>query len=289
MNRLARKCFVASAGVHLLLLAILLVGPAFLTSKAPGPESFPVIEFVPIMTTDLPTSGGGSPSGAPPLPQPTPPAPLPKPEIKPTPVPPAPREVRPAPAPPPTERARSTEPDVTDTKPKKRLPEVSTEVVTRKPDPKANRRTPSDDAEDTRAADARTRAREVAREFASAAGALRKGLSGSTSVELLGPGGGGIPYANFKQSVFSVYYNAWEPPARIANENAIAKASVTIDRDGTVINFQITAPSGDADMDASVRRTLERVKYAAPLPEGSKESQRTVTIVFDLKAKRGIE
>jgi TonB family protein len=286
MNRLEKKCVLASAGIHLLLLAILLVGPAFLPSKAPGPESFPVIEFVPLRTTDLPISGGGDPRGSPLPPAPAPP----RTEVKPTPAPPV-RDVKPAPAPPPppVERARSPESDVVDTKPARRLPEVSTEIVTRQPDPKAARRTPSDDAEDTSVADARARAREVARGIANAAGALRKGLSGSTSVELLGPGGGGIPYANFKQAVFSVYYRAWEPPASIANENAIAKASVTIDRDGTVITFRITVRSGDPDMDASVQRTLERVKYAAPLPEGSKESQRTVTIVFDLKAKRGIE
>ena len=33
MNRLAKKCLIASAGLHLLLFVILLVGPAFLSKK----------------------------------------------------------------------------------------------------------------------------------------------------------------------------------------------------------------------------------------------------------------
>jgi hypothetical protein len=34
--------------------------------------------------------------------------------------------------------------------------------------------------------------------------------------------------------------------------------------------------------------TLRRVTFAVPLPEGAKESQRTVTIKFNVKAKRGL-
>ncbi len=293
MNRLQKKCLLGATGLHLLLVAILIFGPAFLPTKQPAAESFQVIEFTPIKTTDLPTSGGGSPTGSPlpptpalPKPQPatlTPPPP--KPEVKPQPILPAPK---PEPSPKPVELPRSEEPDVADTAPKKRLPEINTTIVTRRPDAKSARPTPRQEKqEDTSAAEARALARQRAAQFASATSSLRNGLSGATAVDLLGPGGGGIPYANFKQAVFSVYYNAWEPPSSIANENAIAKASVTIERDGTVRNAVITVPSGEAAMDASVRRTLERVKHAAPLPDGAKESERTLTIVFDLKAKRG--
>ena len=34
MNRLQKKCFIASAGMHLLLVLILIIGPAFLSSKS---------------------------------------------------------------------------------------------------------------------------------------------------------------------------------------------------------------------------------------------------------------
>ena len=41
-------------------------------------------------------------------------------------------------------------------------------------------------------------------------------------------------------------------------------------------------------MDASVRRVLDRVKFVAPLPPDSKESERSVPVVFDLTAKRDL-
>jgi len=37
-----------------------------------------------------------------------------------------------------------------------------------------------------------------------------------------------------------------------------------------------------------VKATLDRVRYVRPLPEGAKESQRTVTINFSVKAKQGL-
>ena len=277
MSRSDKKCFIAAAGMHLLLLLVLVVGPAFVPTRQPAADTFEVIEFTPLRTTDLPFSGGGSPTGSPPPPAPAPEPPAPAPEVKPERALPLVREVKPTPQP--TARPRSDEPDVADAKPSKQLPEVSTTIVRRKPD----------SGSDSKAAEAKARAeaRRRAARFADAASTLHDGLSDRTTVDL-GPGGGGIPYANFRNAVFSAYYRAWTPPVGIVNENAIVKATVTVDRDGTVISARITVPSGDEAMDASVRRTLERVKYIAPLPESSTESQRTLTIVFDLKAKKGV-
>jgi hypothetical protein len=39
-------------------------------------------------------------------------------------------------------------------------------------------------------------------------------------------------------------------------------------------------------VDASVQRTLDRVKFIAPFPEGATEKERTYIINFNLKAKR---
>jgi hypothetical protein len=39
-------------------------------------------------------------------------------------------------------------------------------------------------------------------------------------------------------------------------------------------------------VDKSVQRTLDRVTFIAPFPEGAKDKQRTYTINFNLKAKR---
>ncbi len=290
MNRLQKKCLIISALVHLLLLGILVFGPAFVPVRQPRAEIFEVIEFTPLRTTDLPVTGGGSPTGiqlpaAPALKPVVQPEPLqPKPEVKPTPAPvvkPTPVE-RPKkdtqPAPLPAQPARTTEPGVADTKPRRRLPEVSTQLVSRA-NVVTNIVQPRPPREGSRV---------QPEQFAAAVSSLRQQLSGSTTVDLLGPGGGGVPYANFKQAVFSAYYNAWTPPAAIASENTVTKATVTIARDGMVISARITEPSGDAAMDASVQRALERVKFVAPLPEGTIETQRTLTIIFDLRAKRGI-
>jgi|GEM_PF-187252 len=305
MNRLQKKCLIVSALVHLLLLAILVFGPAFVPTRPPRAEVFEVIEFTPLRTTDLPVTGGGSPTGVrlPPAPKPQPvvqPEPAQtKPEVKPAAAP----AVQPArveqsirereppqPEPAPVQPARTTESGVVEAKPKRRLPEVSTQLVSR--------------AQVVGSGTQQRAVREGVQvgpeQFAAAASNLRQRLSGSsgssgsgssgggTTVELLGPGGGGVPYANFKQAVFSAYYNAWTPPAAIPNENVVTKATVTIARDGTVISARITEPSGDPAMDASVQRALDRVKYAAPLPEGTSEMQRTLTIIFDLRAKRGL-
>ena len=66
----------------------------------------------------------------------------------------------------------------------------------------------------------------------------------------------------------------------------ITKATVTIASDGTVLSARILKPSGDASVDRSVQRTLDRVTFIAPFPEGAKDKQRTYTINFNLKAKR---
>src|SRR5690242_10221607 len=67
MNRLQKKCFVASAGFHLLLVVIVFVGPAFLSPKTKS-EDYVVLDFVPDIVTDLPFShaGGGAPKRQPP-------------------------------------------------------------------------------------------------------------------------------------------------------------------------------------------------------------------------------
>ena len=294
MDRLQKKCFVASAGLHLLLLVILLIGPAFVASRS-QPDNMPVLDFVPLRTVDALISGGGNPDAKPP------PAPLVE---KPLPVP-------PAPAPPPQpEKVRVPDP------PKEPKPEV------KPPDPKPDSFEPSNvrktnkvvidftpvtrpvrDAKADAKARADAQAREEAREHASleadrrhrasaafgnALNSLEEGRSSGTKVELLGPGGGGVPYANFLQAVKSAYARAWILPDGVTDDNATVDVSVTIARDGTVVpgSSRITRASGVVAVDRSVQVTLDRVKWAAPLPDDAKENQRTVTITFSVKAKR---
>src|SRR6266403_1525528 len=59
MNRLQKKCFIVSAGVHLLLFVILLVGPAFLSSKS-HLEEVQALDFYPSKLIDAALMGGGN-------------------------------------------------------------------------------------------------------------------------------------------------------------------------------------------------------------------------------------
>ena len=282
MNRLQKKCFVASAGVHALLLVILLVGPAFLTSKSKLDNS-PILDVIPGKLIDAAFSGGGNPNGRPPPPAPpeppqravTPPAPAPEPD----PPKDEPKEVKP------------TKPDPssleTTTEQKRKRPEVSTKPVIRRPDktktPKPSTTTSTDDGEERRVADARRRAAAM---IGATARSLRDDIAPGVTMDPIGPGGGGEVYAPYDQAVRSIYWHAWTPPENTESDEAVTKASVTIASDGTVLSARIIKASGDTSVDQSVQRTLERVTFIAPFPEGAKDKQRTYTINFNLKAKR---
>jgi TonB family protein len=77
-------------------------------------------------------------------------------------------------------------------------------------------------------------------------------------------------------------------PDTAANDEANVKVSVTIARDGQVIEAHIVERSGDFSLDASVQRTLDRVRDIAPFPDDAKDQERTYIINFNLKAKRGL-
>ena len=283
MDRLQKKCFIVSAGLHLLLATVLLVGPAFLSAKSSPPE-MPVLDFVPFKTVDAMMSGGGNPNGSVPKPAPAPqPQPQPQPAL---PAPPPKPEVREPDPPKDTPKEESLEPS----DPPKHKVEISTKLVTRK-DPSqadAKKRAEALAREEARQyADARRRTAEA---IGQAADHIKSEVSSGTSLELKGPGGGGVPYANFNQAVMSVYKRAWSGtvPNDATEEIVAAEAEVTIARNGDVVSARIVRHSGKPAVDRSVQTVLERVKYAAPLPEEARENQRTVTITFEVNAKKGI-
>ena len=288
MNRLQPKCFIASAGFHLLLMVILLVGPAFLSSKSKLDNS-PILDVIPGKLIDAAFSGGGNPNAKPPPPAPpTPPAPQ---VAQPAPAPEPPKVRAPEPPPEPEKEVKSAKPDPnsleTSDDHKRKKPEVSTTAVTRKADTAKTVKTPSTttstDNEERRVADARRRAADL---IGASARSLRNDVSSGTTIEAFGPGGGDEVYAPYDQAVRSIYWHAWMPPEDTASDAAITKATVTIASDGSVLSARILKPSGDASVDRSVQRTLDRVTFIAPFPEGAKDKQRTYTINFNLKAKR---
>ena len=288
MNRLQQKCFIASAGFHLLLGVILLVGPAFLSSKSKSDNS-PVLDVIPANLIDAAFSGGGNPHATPPPPAPlTPPAP----PVAQQAPPPEPTRVRePEPPQKPVEEVKPAKPDPNALEPtgdhKRHKPQVNTNLVSYKPNTvkpvKPPSTTNSADSEEQRLAD---RNRRLAELFGAAARNLSKDIAPGVTIDTPGSGGGGEAYASYDQAVQSIYWHDWTPSGDTASDEAVTKATVTIASDGTVLSARIITPSGDASVDKSVQRTLDRVRYIAPFPEGAKERQRTYRIKFDLKAKR---
>jgi len=277
MNRLQKKCFVAATSCHLLLTVILFVGPAFMSSNN-KPEDFKVLEIVPDFTTDAKVSGGGTPNATPPPPTPRPPTP--QPQV----TPPAPQPVRVEQVEPPKPQQK-IERDAIEPKPddKPRKPKISTTLVPRKTNnTKAKAKTSSTAEADSQARDNAKRLEA----FNNRVRSLRDGLAPTTTVETSPGTGGGPSYANYKQVVGSIYFQAWQVPDDVNADAATAVATVTVTREGNVISARLIRSSGNAVVDRSVQATLDRVKFIAPFPEGAKEQQRTFTINFNLKAKQ---
>jgi TonB family protein len=258
MNRLQKKCAIATAGVHLLLIVILFVGPAFFYSK-PKADDLQVLDVIPANLIDAPFNSGvaaATPPPPAPIAPPQPPPPVPEKIEQPKPV------KEPGKAPAPAEKLDANE---------LRKIQISTQLVARTA-PKV-----SPDANDA----ARARA------IRSALRNLKRNFSPGTTIDM--PGNSSVAYANYATVVKNVYDQAWTSPATVLNADEVTKASVTIASDGTVISARIVTPSGDANLDASVRQTLERVKFIAPFPEGATEKERTYPISFNPEIHRMLE
>jgi TonB family protein len=267
MNRLQKKCVLATAGVHLLLLVILVVGPAFFEPRHKA-DDLNVLDVIPANLIDAPFTSGVR--GA----QPPPPAPVvtpPTPQTQPTPPPPKPVE----PTPTLTERLEKMfKPEPPKPAPEKVQPhkiQVDTHLVTRK----APKNVPDNSHQ--------------AQSLRKAIQNLRKNFSPSTTVDM--PGNSSVAYASYATAVKSVYDQAWAqvPLDTVANENENVKVSITIASDGTVISARITEPSGDGALDASVQKTIERVTFIAPFPEGTTDKQRTYTLGFNPQLRKMLE
>jgi TonB family protein len=231
MNRTQKKCFMASAGLHLLLLLILLIGPA-LSFSGKGPTVTP-IDFIPSKIIEGAMAGGGNPNANPPPPTQQPPAPEQTPRVE------QPREL---PHP-------NLEPS---SKPPKHEIQVNTKLVARRSTDKTTNARPSSDSKDVQA-------KREADALGKAVAGLRNNLAPTTTFELRGPGGGGETYAGVEQAILSVYNHAWISPEGIDTTEASVEVSVTIESNGSVSSARIIHASGDARMDQSVQRALDRV------------------------------
>jgi TonB family protein len=318
MDRLQKKCVIVTTALHGLLVLIVLFGSALMPAshEETNVKLFTMYDTSKIVD-DQPSSGGSPEVKVPATPNPpskpvepappTPPKTEPKPEppvIKPPPQkvePPKPREVEKPKEPEPVKEPKNKltpdelmpiEPKKT-TKPPKHEPKIdpdSLKPTTRHPEEKVNAaREAKEAAAAAQRAAERAARRQAAREFASALKSLGKNLSTKTLVDMTpGPGGGSEVSANYRDIIASKYYNAWIAPLGLEDDTPVVVAKVTIARTGEVVSARIITPSGNRLMDRSIEKVLETVTFIEPFPESSHDQERTVTIQFNLQAKRQI-
>ncbi|HKW30701.1 MAG TPA: TonB family protein [Verrucomicrobiae bacterium] len=269
MNRLQKKCVLATAGIHLLLFVILLVGPAFFQPRHKA-DDLNVLDVIPANLIDAQfTSGVRVAQPPPPVVQPAPRPPAPQPVVLPPPKP-----VEPAPTPMVKPEPVKPAPVPDKVQPHKVEPNLKPVVHN------APRNVPKNNSPQTS---------QQARALRNAIRSLKSNFSPSTTVDM--PGNSSVAYANYASAVKSIYDQAWAqvPLDTVANENENVKARVTIASDGTVISARIIESSGDAALDVSVQKTLERVTFIAPFPEGTPDKQRTYTINFNPQLRKMLE
>jgi colicin import membrane protein len=326
MSRLQKKCFIASAALHFLLFALLVFGPAFISSTSRRTDNLPLLDVIPARLIDEAMSGGGQPAAA----KQAEPRPETKAPAEPVTVQPAPRIEPPAPAP-----IESKPKPVVEMKPiveqkpaiekvdahaEPRPPKQTTKLTKTKPaspeklPPRKNEK--SDSAKETKTkhettvdlkpavrstaeslarkakAEAAAKALEAAEEWKGQINkslqALRSDLSPSTTIEAVGTGG--EAYANYSQAIKSIYTEAWITPDDVIDDAATVHVEVTIARDGRVLSSSILKRSGIVSLDKSVQAALDRVerRRLPPFPEGASDTQRTFKINFNLKTKRSL-
>ena len=221
MNRLQKKCLIATAGFHLLLVLTIVFGAAFFTSHT-KPNPTDAVTVIPSILVDA-TFNSGVKNAQPPAPTPpTPPQPVQQP---PTPQPPQPKpEPVKQPEPEPVKRQKLSPDDLKPLEPAKPEPkkvEISLTPVVRKV-PKVTPDTSEADAQRAAAKAAKLRAKAIA----NAARAIKENASSATAVDTM-PGTGSVSYANYASVVKSIYEQAWTPPDDTASDDAITKVSVT--------------------------------------------------------------
>jgi len=280
MNRLQKKCVIGTVGIHLLLLTILIVGPAFF-NREPKLDNSQILTFIPANLVDAPNSGvqNAQPPAPAPATPPQPPQPLQQ-------IPLPPKIVTPPPPTPtpslldrvenyftPAKPAPTVTPDLTHTQ---RHTETQQQQSIKVNLTKVHRTSEKQSAQQP----------DNSRAINNAVRSLSHEMSSATTVSV--PGTSGANAANYKDALATIYYNAWTTPDNAASDLANTKARITVATDGTVITAQIITPSGDAQADASVQRALDAVASVPPLPDQSK-TQEEFIIDFNLKTKRMLE
>jgi protein TonB len=272
MSRLLKKCFFLSVGLHVLLVAVLILGAAFLVTQ---PEKLPpVLSMIDPNVLENLLNPPSPPQTKPNINQPsatrhpevTPPRPPVKPVVQPPVVtPPKPPKVQPKPRPKNPKPNRPKKPKNTAKKPSDIKVNIgNTKNHTNKTRPNPPRPVkPAINAKDVNTA--------------------LKGLNNlSAKIKVQVSGSNRAAFATYAQHVVAVYRRAWQPliPKNLARTR-IAEVSVTIDRTGRVISARIIRRTGDAALDKSVQRALDKVRSVGKsFPSGSRDAKRTFILDF---------
>ncbi len=299
MTRLQKKCFLISAGMHGLLLAILLASSAF--RDKPETVSLPILTMIPANILDAPGAGGGSPEPAvapqPAQPQPQPAQPQPQPvapAVQPQPQPPVVQQRAPEPVQRPQPHETVTEPTQPSLLPKKtvvkRTHEIQpdftpTSAPTRKTKVKPTE-TASDESSSPSSSRADARRRQIAQSLDALATGVRNSGAKGTVVDMPGQGGGEA-FVGYETVIYNAYYHAWNTPDSVANKLAGADVKIVVARDGTIVSAEIINKSGESALDKSVERVLRAVTRLPPFPASAHDEQRSFLLRFNLEAKEG--
>ena len=249
MGRLKRSCVVGSVVFHILILAMLVLGPMLLAKRD---ETVRVIDLVSSDVIDklLAPAAPVAPPPAPAPPKPTPPKPEPKkiqPKPKPKPILPKPKIITPKP------------------KPKPKI-KVNLNSNVRKPD-----------ARNTKAQKQAAKQREALNRSLNK---LDTKLSDRTAVNVpLGR----YASANYESLIRRKYMDATIHPGAISGD-PVVKVRLVIARSGRVLSASITGQSGVTSWDRAVQKTLDRVKFIKPFPESMKGAQQTFNLNFNSRS-----
>jgi TonB family protein len=290
MNRLQKKCFIAAAGFHLLLLVILLIGPGFFAPRE-NTDDITILNYVPANLIDAKMNGGGNPKVTQPPAQatPTPPQPQPQPQPQQQPEPQEQKTLLQKILEPVTPKQPDIVPNLekttikvsNDAPAKPAKPGISVDLTPVKRSASSGKKS---GAKSDSSSQPTTSSSTIS--GSSIASRLRGQLSGSTEVSIPGPGG--AAYANYADAVASIYYQAWILPDEATDDNSAVRVKITITRDGSVTAARITKPSGSAALNRSVQQTLNRVQSVAPFPDGAKDDERTFLFEFQPKFRKQI-
>lgn len=118
-------------------------------------------------------------------------------------------------------------------------------------------------------------------------GGISGGLSSPVDINIDAGGGPNAgAFLEYGQMMVQVYERSWLLPGTVNDSTAVVSVTVTVARNGRVLNWDIRKGSGNSGIDKSVRETLQKVMQFEPFPASFREAQRTFNIDFNLKAKR---